>query len=290
MAIFLALLGAFFFGVLAVLTRRALRSAPDPVTGAFVTDAVAFGGAVVVAAIAGSSLDRLSWHTAWPYILAGLFVPGVSQILYVYAIKMVGPSRTSTTIGSAPLISAVLAIAFLGEPFRAWLILGTVCVVAGVVSLAWDKRRPDHFRAGGLLLAGACAVLFGVRDNLVRWAQDDSAGLPPLVAAAIVLGSATVTAFAYLAVSRRRALPSLVRASAVPFILPGLAIGGAYISLTEAFSRAKVTVVAPLNATSALWGVLAAVVVMRQCENIGRRVVAAALLIVTGAVVVGALR
>ena len=56
MAIFLALLGAFFFGILSVLTRRALRVAPDPVTGAFVTNVVALGAAAAVAAIAGDSI------------------------------------------------------------------------------------------------------------------------------------------------------------------------------------------------------------------------------------------
>lgn len=289
MAIFLALVGAFFFGILSVLTRRALRTAPDAVAGAFVTDVVAFGASAAVAAITSSELGALSWHTMWPFLLAGFFVPGISQILFVYAIKLSGPSRTSTAVGAAPLLSAFIAIVVLGEPFRAWLILGTVCVVAGVISLAWDKRRPENFRPLGLVLAGICAVLFGARDNIVRWAQHD-AQIPPLVAATIVLGAASVTAFAYLLIVRRRALPALVRRSAVPFIIPGLAIGFAYDGLTEAFSRAKVTIVAPLNATSALWGVLAAILLMRQAENVGRRLIVAAGLIVAGAIVVGATR
>ena len=289
MAILLALVGAFFFGILSVLTRHALRTAPDPVTGAFVTVIVAFGASAAVAAIAGQSLDRLSWHTAWPFLLAGFFVPGLSGILFVYAIKLSGPARTSTVVGVAPLISALIAIVVLGEPFRAWLILGTVCVVAGVVSLAWDRRRPAHFRPIGLVFAGLCAVLFGARDNIVRWAVGD-AQLPALVAATIVLGAASVTALGYLIAVRRSQLPALVRRSAVPFVAPGLAIGFAYDALTEAFARAKVTVVAPLNATSAIWGVLAAVVVMRRAENVGRRLVLAAVLIVAGAAVVSATR
>ena len=286
MAVLLALVGAFFFGVLSVFTRRALRTAPDPVTGAFVTDIVAFGTSAAVAVTARSQLGALSWHTMWPFPLAGFFAPGISQILFVYAIQLSGPSRTSTAVGVAPLLSAFIAISVLGEPFRAWLILGTVCVIAGVASLAWDKRRPEHFQPLGLVLAGLCAVLFGARDNIVRWAQHD-AQVPPLVAATIVLGAASVTAFAYLLIVRRRQLPALVRRSAVPFVLPGLTFGFAYDGLTEAFSRAEVTVVAPLTATAALWGVLASVVLMRQAENIGRRLVLAAGLIVAGAIVVG---
>ena len=114
MAIFLALVGAFFFGILSVLTRRALRSAPDAVAGAFVTDAVAFGASAAVAAITRSQLGSLSWHSMWPFLLAGFFVPGISQILFVYAIKLSGPSRTSTAVGAAPLLSAFIAIVVLG--------------------------------------------------------------------------------------------------------------------------------------------------------------------------------
>ena len=289
MAIFLALLGAFFFGVLSPLTRRALRSAPDAVAGAVVTDGVACLISIAVTAAAGQSPSGLGWHAVWPFLLAGFFVPGISQILFVAAIKLAGPARTSTTAGVAPLISAFIAILVLDEPFSPWLVLGTVLVVVGVVSLAWDPRRPENFKAFGLLLAAGAAVLFGVRDNLVRWAED-SRTVPPLVGATLVLASATATAGAYLAATRREQALPLLRRSALPFVIPGLAIGFAYDSLTEAFARAKVTVVAPLNATAALWGVLAAVVMMRSAENVGRRLFAAAALIVAGAVVVGALR
>lgn len=289
MAVLLGLVGAFFFGVLSVFTRRALRTAPDPVTGAFVSDLVAFGAAVAVAAAARSPLGTLSWHAMWPFLLAGFFAPGISQILFVYAVKLCGPSRTSTAVGVAPLLSAFIAIILLGEPLRAWLILGTVLVAAGVVSLAWDRRRPEHFRPLGLVFAGLCSVLFGARDNIVRWGQHDGQ-VPPLIAATLILGAASVTAFTYLLIVRRRQLPALVRRAAVPFILPGLMFGFAYDGLAEAFSRAKVTVVAPLTGTAALWGVLAAVVLMRRAENIGRRLILAAVLIVAGAAVVGAAR
>lgn len=289
MAILLALVGAFFFGILSALTRRALKAAPDAVTGAVVTDVVALAVSVAVVAITRSSLDGVTWHSAWPFLLAGCFVPGISQILFVKAITLSGPARTSTAVGVAPLVSAFIAIVVLDEPFRWWLVLGTVLVVAGVVSLAWDRRRPDNFRAVGLLFAAAAAILFGVRDNLVRWAEDGST-VAPLVGATLVLLTATATATTYLVVTRRAEVPALVRRSAHPFVLPGFALGFAFAGLTEAFDRAKVTIVAPLNATSSLWGVVGAVVLMRSTENVGRRLVLAALLIVAGAIVVGALR
>ena len=211
MAIFLALLGAFFFGILSVLTRRALRVAPDPVTGAFVTDVVALGAAAAVAAIAGSSLSGLTWHSAWPFLLAGLFVPGVSQILFVYAIKLSGPARTSTAVGVAPLISAFIAIVVLDEPLNGWLLLGSVLVVAGVVSLAWERTRPEHVRAFGLVLAAACAILFGVLvggeavvetiftwQGVGQWALEGSLKLDVPVMQGFILTAGAITLGIYL--------------------------------------------------------------------------------------------
>jgi drug/metabolite transporter (DMT)-like permease len=64
----------------------------------------------------------------------------------------------------------------------------------------------------------------------------------------------------------------------------------AYIALLLAFSRGDVTVVAPLNATQSLWGVLLAAALLGRVEAVGPRLVLAASLVVAGGVLVGATR
>src|SRR5439155_1026977 len=76
-------------------------------------------------------------------------------------------------IGCAPLASAVIAIVFLDEPVRAGLVGGTVLVVGGGIALAGERVRPADFRAIGAAIALACALMFGIRDNLVRLASRD---------------------------------------------------------------------------------------------------------------------
>ena len=66
--------------------------------------------------------------------------------------------------------------------------------------------------------------------------------------------------------------------------------GCSYLSLFEAYYRGKVTVVSPLFATEALFGVVAAAVLIGQSELIGRRLVAGAALTVTGGILIGAVR
>jgi uncharacterized membrane protein len=75
------------------------------------------------------------------------------------------------------------------------------------------------------------------------------------------------------------------------FAPAGVALGVAYGCLLEAFDHGPVSVVAPLNATQSLWAVLlAAVFLTRREEPIGRRLVAAGILIVAGGALIGVSR
>jgi drug/metabolite transporter (DMT)-like permease len=167
--------------------------------------------------------------------------------------------------------------------------VGTVLVVAGGVALTGERVRPEHYRAMGAVLAVACALLFAGRDNLVRWAARDKHPPPLLAAATSLLAAAIAIALCLLLFRRRGLVPKLRRA--FPRFWPvGVALGLAYCSLLEAFDRGRVSVVAPLNATQSLWAVVLAGLVFRRTELIGRRVIAAGLLVVAGSALIGAVR
>jgi drug/metabolite transporter (DMT)-like permease len=141
-----------------------------------------------------------------------------------------------------------------------------------------------------MVLALLAATLFAVRDNLVRWVSIDS-DADPLLAATVSLGAASLALLAYLA-TRRRARPVTPRIqAALPAFAPAaVCLGLAYIALILAFSRGNVTVVAPLNATQSLWGVLLAAAFLGRSEAVGPRLVLAAALVVAGGVLIGATR
>jgi drug/metabolite transporter (DMT)-like permease len=131
--------------------------------------------------------------------------------------------------------------------------------------------------------------MFGVRDNLVRKASS-SYHPPPLLATAVTLLGACIVVLAYLLVARRGQLRTRFRSSLLPFLAAGLTLGFAYAFLVEGFSHGRVTVVAPLNATQSIWGVVFAAILVGRSELIGRRTVAAGLLIVAGSALIGATR
>ncbi len=283
-AIGFSLASAALFGALSVTLGLAMRRSPDAEAGALVTALVALACCGALALAAGGWTGE-----AWPFLLAGLVAPGGSQLLYVRAVREAGASRTAVVVGAAPLVSVTIALTALREPLRPGLLVGAVLIVAGGLALAGERDRPERFRAAGLALALGSAALFATRDNIVRWLAEDSQ-VPPQVAASTTLVSGSILIASYVAAAAGASLPRRLRAAFRPFALSGVVWGLSYAALFEAFYRGRVTVVSPLVATEALFGVLIAALVLGRSELIGRHVVAGALLVVAGGVLIGAFR
>jgi drug/metabolite transporter (DMT)-like permease len=283
LAVLFGVLSGAFFGALAVTVRFALRSGAEPEAGAAIAAATAF---VTAAAVALAAWSTIRPGQLWAFVLVGMLVPGVSQILFVLAVRDAGPARAAILIGTAPLISVLIALTLLGEPFHVVLLAGTVLIVAGGAALTRERVRPHDFRALGAALALVCAALFAVRDNLVRLVARD-VHPPPLVAAATSLLGAAAVLTLYLVVVRRRGLAGRLRSAAAPFAPAGIALAGGYVCLLEAFSHGRVSVVAPLNATQSLWAVAFAAIALGGTEAIGSRLVVASVLIVAGGALIG---
>jgi drug/metabolite transporter (DMT)-like permease len=269
-AVFLALASAAAFGAMTVAIRVGLGRGATAANATLATLVIAFGVTFAGALVRHDPTD------AWKFFLAGLLAPGISQILFTHSIREVGASRTSVTVGAAPLFALALAFTFLDEPVRTPLVVGALAVVAGGVMLAGEPDRPDHLRARGLLFALGAAVLFAVRDNIVRSLH--AHGSPETVAAATMLAGICVSLVATRSLPSRHDLRLLAPAGAL--------FGFSYLCLFEAYFHGRVSVVSPLIATESLWGVGIAALVFPS-ERIGRRLVLGAIAIVAGGVLIG---
>lgn len=285
-AVLLACASAALFGAMSVAVRFALREAHDAELGSFAMSSVALvlTGALGLAVSHGAGL-----RDAWPFLVAGAIAPGISQVLFVRAVRDAGAARTSVLMGTAPLVAVAIALTILGEPVSAGLIVGGLLIVSGGIALANERVRPEDFRRLGVLFAVAATVLFAVRDNVVR-AIAKGSDVPPLVAVPASLLAAVATVALYLAFTRRgtwaRGYGGAVRAFAPAAVIFGLS----YALLFEAYYHGRVSVVAPLVATESLWGVAFAALFLRRSELVGRRLVAGAVLIVAGGVLIGVSR
>jgi drug/metabolite transporter (DMT)-like permease len=221
----------------------------------------------------------------WPFLLAGVLGPGCSQLLFTLAVRDAGPSRTSVTVGTAPLFSVAIALVLLDEPAKAGVIVGAILIVTGGILLVREPGRPEHVKWIGLGYALAATLIFAVRDNLVRHLSLDTDVDPALAAAATLLAGG-VTVAAWLLVSRRRLPTTGFRA----FVLPGLCFGLSYLCLFEAYYRGRVSVVSPLVATESLWGVGLSALLLRRHELVGPRLFAGAALVVAGGALIAVFR
>jgi uncharacterized membrane protein len=280
----LALVSAVLFGATAVALALSFQRSTDAEAGALAT------GLVGLAVTGILAITTSSWGgRVWPFLLAGILAPGASQLFYVRAVSEVGASRAAVVVGGAPLVSVTIALAVLEEPAELPLIVGAVLIVLGGLALAGERDLPTHFRPIGLLLAFSSVVFFATRDNVVRWLAEDT-DVDPQVAASATLVSGCALMATYLVATRGRRMIRDVAAAHRPFALPGLLAGISTAALFEAFYRGRVSVVSPLVATEALFGVILAAMVIGRSELIGRHVVLGAILVVAGGVLIGVFR
>src|SRR5262245_11669903 len=279
-----ACLAGFFFGALNITMRRGLARVPDVDAGSAVIASVAL---VVVGATALLSSSDLDAGELWPFVLVGMLVPGLSQVLVVHAVQAAGASRAGILFGMSPLFSAVIAIVAFGEPLRWPLVVGTLLVVSGGIVLAWEGDRPAEYRALGAVLAVSVAVMFGGRDNVSRAVIEDVSTDALAQAAAVMLG-ATIILVPNL--FRQAAAPARFRRALPAFAASGLVTALAQVTLFEALDRARVTLAAPLIGTGVLWTVVLAAIFLGQSEIVGRRLYVVALLVVAGGALVAATR
>ena len=153
--------------------------------------------------------------------------------------------------------------------------------------LVGERGGPPALLSLGIGLGLSAAVLFSVRDNLVRWAARGT-DVPAFVAATASLVSATIV-IAIVVASRPDAV-GRVRRAARPFVLSGFVYGISYACLYSAFDRGRVTIVAPLVATESLFAVLISIVLLRKSERIGPRLLLAAGLVVGGGALISGFR
>jgi drug/metabolite transporter (DMT)-like permease len=287
LAVVLGLVAGVGLGAFTVLVRTGVAGGGDGVAGSLVCLGLA-GAAVTALAAVGGELGAAAPGTLARYAAVGLLVPGLSLYPFVGAVRHAGPARAGVLVGLAPLVSVAIAIAARGEPFRPLLVVGTVLIVAGCVSLAWERTRPLDFRLVGVALGVLCAVMFAGRDNLVRGISSGHAG--PLAAT----GASLLGGFASLALTqlgaRPRALWPALRRSLRPFLPAAVALLVGYAALVEALARGKVTVVSPLSAMQSLWSVAIAAVVVGASERVGPRLWGAGILVVAGGALVAAAR
>ncbi len=255
--------------------------------GAFASISVAAIVAASTAVIAGVPTTGADFGSLWRFALIGAIAPGASQGMFFAAIKSIGPARTGLFVGTAPMLSVILAILFIGEPWRIAILMGTLLTVAGgiIISLEGGTSNPRGFVRGGSLLALATAFTFGLRDVAARQLTVDIK-VEVWWASTAILTSAAIT-IAVIALARGATLVSDTRRAMPHLLVSGTLVGFALPTLIWALSEGDVGVVAPLANAAQIFSVVAAASWLHGSRERSPRLLIALGLVLAGGTIIG---
>jgi drug/metabolite transporter (DMT)-like permease len=223
-------------------------------------------------------------RTVGVLLLAVLLSMVIGDILQFTAVRHLGVALTLPLASAYPLLTVPLAVATLGEVPSVRLVFGALLVVAGVVLVALPRAAPvsagvapttagTNHRAGVALALGS-AVCVAAATALTRAALRD---VDILSANMLRLPFSAVLCTAISAVQRRRPPWQAERRNVLPLCLAGLTGLGSTLCYLAALQLVGASTTATLNAAGPIFGLLGAVVFLRErptCRSVAGTVVA----------------
>ena len=214
------------------------------------------------------------------FTLVGLFQLAVRLLAYT-GVEKIGASRSSALQSVSPLISAAIAITFLGEPTTLLIILGTCLVVVGIILISWKPERElSSFRWWHLLLPVGAAVLTGINHPIRRYVL--TMANEPLFFSAL-MGTVSLGGFLiYFALSPRSQRLVWNRQALGPFLATGVCETTSILLIITAISMGRVVIVAPIAASYPVWSLILSAIFLRDVESVNWKVIAGILSVVAG--------
>lgn len=216
-------------------------------------------------------------------------------ILFLYAsMKRVGAARASIMGGTQVVFAPVLSILFFRERITLPLVLGTLIIFGGLALVSSSspspirqKTVPKRTLQLGYIYGVLAGFFWGASYPFSRVSTLDlgSAGTSSLFA----YGFAVLAIFVILLLSRQEKKFEIPNRSKVYLSGSGaLNVFGTLVRST-ALSLAPVVLVTPFASLSPLPAVLLSYLIIQKVELINRKVIAGAIAVVSGAVIIAAL-
>jgi drug/metabolite transporter (DMT)-like permease len=272
------LLTSFCFAIASLLAQRGYHLAAAP-WGAWIT---LVGNTVVLTAAHFIFYSDTSLWVAENliFVMVGLLVPGVARVLSFRGLRVLGSSITSTIVNTTPVFSTLLAVIVLGERPPPLVIAGVVLTVGGLITVSWGGSAARYSKVE-LIFPSLCALIFALKDIILRWSLADG-GSQPIFSAAIAAATSTIEIFLLNRYFYREkfALPPFNVAGW--FIGSGLFTGGSFLFMYLAFSLEQVSVVAPLINSYVVFVLALTPLMARRIEIVTWRTVIGATMVVGG--------
>jgi drug/metabolite transporter (DMT)-like permease len=277
LAIAFGILASLCFAAASLLAQRGLYIVPTP-WGAWVTLVV-------------NTIFLLAFHfVLYPdapifvvenltFVAVGLFVPGMTRVLTFRGIRTMGSAITSTIVNTTPMFSTALAMLVLGERPGPLVLAAVVLIVGGLAIISWEGAERS-WKKTELIFPFLAALLFAMKDVTVRWGLGGTDS--PVLAAAIAAFTSTIEIFLInLYIYKEKfALPP--KQVIHWFVGSGLFTGGSFLFMFLALNMERVSIIAPLINSYAVFVLVLAPLMAGQIEKVTLRKAVGAVLVVAG--------
>jgi drug/metabolite transporter (DMT)-like permease len=159
-------------------------------------------------------------------------------------------------------------------------LLGVGLTVCGLVTVSWVGRQTNYKKIE-LIFPFMCALIFSLKDVTVRWALADGGG-QPILSAGIAALTSTIQIFLITRYIHGEKFVLPAAPVAWWFVGSGIITGGSFLFMYLALSMERVTIVAPLINSYAVFVLILAPLMARQIERVTWRKIAGAVLVVAG--------
>lgn len=285
MAEILAISASLFWGLSYIISRVGLRHS-NVLSGVFMTSVSCLCYSLVISVLF-IDLALFANRAVLYFIAAGVIGPFIGRVFLYMGLDRVGASIGSPLAEIKPLYAAIGAVLFLGEGLTPSIVLGTLLIIVGVITISleesggqiekrWSKRDLTF-----PILAGIC---FGILHVLRKMGLN---GIPVPIAGVTMQNASALIFFPLLGLTQRgrhRLVLDDNRAWII-FSLAGLSMFVAQLCVFSALDLGRVVVVSPLSSLSPLFVLLLVRVFLKGLEKVTPRIVLGVILTVGGTAV-----
>lgn len=277
----LAIVASFCTALSSVMATRAMRKTDADTANLLLTGSQT----VVLTLLLLSDIPKVNLEGLLWFALAGICASFIGRLFTLKSYKEIGVSTSSAVVGTSPLIVALLAILFLGEPLVLPIIVGSLLVVFGIVFINYSEGKLS-LDLSRLYLPLAGSFLFAIANILRKLGTN---AIPhSVLGAQFSTLAGLIVAVTYMRLKGtlkfsfdKETTPMLVGSGTVNAI--------AWITLTMAISMGKVSVMSAIIYSYPLFSVILARFMLKDTEPLTRNTVIGCILIVLGVVLVSLL-
>jgi DME family drug/metabolite transporter len=212
------------------------------------------------------------------FVLVGVFRPSLSANLAVAGTRYLGPTLSTTLSSTTPLFGTALGVWWLEEVFTWQIALGTFGIISAVLLLSFKNLRLSaDWPMWALGLPVGAAVIRSLAHVLSKIGMEDIAD-PYFVGLVGFTVSALITNIS-LRVKRSPVPVHWKTKGPYWFVLSGLVMSAAILSLNTALLNGEITTVVPIVAASPVFSMLLSILIFKR-EQLTSTIVLAVFMVV----------